>query len=45
MRTLYEDGLDKVISGVTSLDELMRVTQDQAESDLPNGLSESASNG
>ena len=29
MLTLYEDGLRKVAAGVTSLDEVMRVTQDQ----------------
>ena len=29
MLTLYEDGLRKVAAGVTSLDELLRVTQDQ----------------
>ena len=27
MRTLYEDGLRKVADGVTSLDELLRVTE------------------
>ena len=31
MDTLYEDGLRKVAAGVTSLDELMRVTQDQGD--------------
>ena len=31
MVTLYEDGLRKVVSGVTSLEEVMRVTQDQSE--------------
>jgi general secretion pathway protein E len=31
MLTLYEDGLRKVASGVTSLEELLRVTQDQAD--------------
>jgi general secretion pathway protein E len=31
MRTLYEDGLCKVAAGVTSLDEVLRVTQDQTE--------------
>lgn len=31
MRTLYEDGLKKVALGVTTLDEVMRVTQDQTE--------------
>jgi general secretion pathway protein E len=28
MRTLKEDGLEKVLAGVTSLDEVLRVTQD-----------------
>jgi general secretion pathway protein E len=31
MLTLYEDGLRKVAGGVTSLEELLRVTQDQAD--------------
>ena len=31
MLTLYQDGLRKVVAGVTSLDELMRVTQDQGD--------------
>ncbi len=31
MYTLYEDGLRKVAAGVTSLDELMRVTEDQGD--------------
>ncbi|WP_339615947.1 GspE/PulE family protein [uncultured Gilvimarinus sp.] len=31
MRTLYEDGLRNVAVGITSLDEVMRVTQDQTE--------------
>ena len=31
MLTLYEDGLRKVAEGVTSLEEVMRVTQDQSE--------------
>jgi general secretion pathway protein E len=31
MITLYEDGLRKVVEGVTSLEEVMRVTQDQSE--------------
>lgn len=31
MITLYEDGLRKVVQGVTSLQEVMRVTQDQGE--------------
>src|SRR5690554_88357 len=32
MFTLFEDGLRKVATGATSLEEVMRVTQDQAES-------------
>jgi general secretion pathway protein E len=31
MGTLYEDGLRKVASGITSLDELLRVTQDSTD--------------
>ena len=31
MLSLYEDGLRKVAAGVTSLDELARVTQDQTD--------------
>ncbi len=31
MYTLYEDGLRKVAAGVTSLEEVLRVTQDQSE--------------
>ena len=31
MLTLYEDGLRKVAAGVTSLDELLRVTQDTSD--------------
>ena len=31
MHTLYEDGLRKVAAGITSLDELLRVTQDHAD--------------
>lgn len=31
MLTLYEDGLRKVAAGVTSLDELLRVTEDQGD--------------
>ena len=31
MVTLYEDGLRKVVQGVTSMEELLRVTQDQSE--------------
>ncbi len=31
MYTLYEDGLRKVASGITSLDELLRVTQDNTD--------------
>jgi len=30
MLTLYEDGLRKVAAGVTSLEEVLRVTQDQS---------------
>ncbi len=30
MLTLYEDGLRKVAAGITSMDELLRVTQDQS---------------
>jgi general secretion pathway protein E len=35
MITLYEDGLRKVAAGSTSMEELLRVTQDQSEDDLP----------
>ena len=35
MTTLYEDGLRKVAAGSTSMEELLRVTQDQSEDDLP----------
>ena len=31
MHTLYDDGLRKVAAGVTSLDEVLRVTQDQSD--------------
>ncbi len=31
MHTLYEDGLHKVASGITSLDELLRVTEDSTD--------------
>ena len=31
MYTLYDDGLRKVAAGVTSLDEVLRVTQDQSD--------------
>ena len=31
MISLYEDGLRKVVEGVTSMEELLRVTQDQSE--------------
>jgi general secretion pathway protein E len=34
MVTLYEDGLRKVVAGVTSLEEVLRVTQDQSETDV-----------
>ncbi|MEM6579969.1 MAG: ATPase, T2SS/T4P/T4SS family [Pseudomonadota bacterium] len=33
MVTLYEDGLRKVVEGVTSMDEVLRVTQDQSDGD------------
>jgi len=28
MRTMYEDGIAKAVAGVTTLEEVMRVTQD-----------------
>ena len=31
MLTLFEDGLRKVVEGVTSIEEVLRVTQDQSE--------------
>jgi general secretion pathway protein E len=34
MLSLYEDGLRKVVAGTTSLEELLRVTQDQSEQEL-----------
>ncbi|MEO0436636.1 MAG: ATPase, T2SS/T4P/T4SS family [Pseudomonadota bacterium] len=43
MITLYEDGLRKVVAGETSLQEVLRVTQDQsadAEPELPEGGAE-----
>ena len=42
MITLYEDGLRKVVAGESSLEEVLRVTQDQSETDgdsLPAGTS------
>jgi general secretion pathway protein E len=33
MLTLYDDGLRKVAAGVTSLEELLRVTMDQSAQD------------
>ena len=33
MTTLYEDGLRKVVQGKTSMEEVLRVTQDQSETD------------
>ncbi|MDH3994803.1 MAG: type II secretion system ATPase GspE [Gammaproteobacteria bacterium] len=33
MITLYEDGLRKVVQGATSMEEVLRVTQDQSETD------------
>ena len=35
MTTLYEDGLRKVVQGITSMEEVMRVTQDQTETEDP----------
>ena len=35
MITLFEDGLRKVVRGLTSIEEVLRVTQDQIESDQP----------
>jgi general secretion pathway protein E len=35
MITLYEDGLRKVVEGVTSMEEVLRVTQDQSETGDP----------
>ena len=37
MTTLYEDGLRKVVQGVTSMEEVLRVTQDQMETDTATG--------
>lgn len=34
MRTLYEDGLRKVALGLSSMDEVLRVTQDQSDDTL-----------
>ncbi|WOJ96533.1 ATPase, T2SS/T4P/T4SS family [Congregibacter brevis] len=41
MITLYEDGLRKVVAGESSLEEVLRVTQDQSEAEdsLPAGAS------
>lgn len=33
MTTLYEDGLRKVLEGVTSMEEVLRVTRDQSDDD------------
>jgi general secretion pathway protein E len=33
MITLYEDGLRKVVQGETSVEEVLRVTQDQSADD------------
>lgn len=35
MTTLYEDGLRKVVQGITSMEEVLRVTRDQREEDGP----------
>jgi general secretion pathway protein E len=37
MITLYEDGLRKVLAGITSLEEVLRVTQDQNEDGYDHG--------
>jgi len=37
MVTLYEDGLRKVVQGLTSMEELLRVTQDQSEAESAPG--------
>ncbi len=42
MITLYEDGLRKVVRGETSLEEVMRVTQDQSESGAPEAGADAA---
>ena len=42
MITLFEDGLRKVVIGLTSLEEVLRVTQDQIESDQSTTDEESA---
>ena len=34
METLFEDGMRKVRSGMTSIDEVLRVTQDQIDLEL-----------
>ncbi len=38
MITLYEDGLRKVVEGKTSLEEVLRVTQDQTESEADDDI-------
>ena len=42
MITLYEDGLRKVVAGQTSLEEVLRVTQDQSEAPAEEVLLEQA---
>ncbi|WP_189478418.1 GspE/PulE family protein [Halioglobus pacificus] len=37
MLTLFEDGLRKVVQGQTSIEEVLRVTQDQSEMDVDAG--------
>jgi len=37
MVTLYEDGLRKVVQGLTSMEEVLRVTQDQSDEAAPAG--------
>jgi general secretion pathway protein E len=38
MKTLFEDGLRKVSAGITSIDEVLRVTQDQLSIDSEQSL-------
>ena len=42
MITLYEDGLRKVAAGLTSMEEVLRVTQDQSEAEEPSEAAEEA---
>ena len=44
MISLYEDGLRKVVAGLTSMEEVLRVTQDQSESESsPGSMSDAPS--